>query len=118
MGRSPYYVSPATRMRNLRRAVGYFKSKSIANLRKLPDLVIETCAMIDIQPAQPQTLKLTPSPNKFIHVQPYIPPKPPPRQISKPLHSSQFPPDPQPRKTAKARRVLPPPRPNPFDCFN
>ena len=54
MGRSSGYTSPCTRVRSLKRAINFFKSKGIANSRKVPNLTQEICASVDIPP---QSLK-------------------------------------------------------------
>ena len=51
MGRLAGYVSPATRTRSLKRAINYFKSKGMANKRKIPNLVHEICVPVDIPPS-------------------------------------------------------------------
>ena len=50
MGRSAGYVSPATRVRSLRRAIQYFRLKGMANRRQTPELFQVRCASVDICP--------------------------------------------------------------------
>ena len=63
MGRSAFYTSPASKVRSLKRAIQYFKMKAISNLRKIPDLDVQCCAVVDIPPTHnirnlpPQELK-------------------------------------------------------------
>ena len=50
MGRSRSYTSPASKIRSLKRAIHYFKSKGLANTRKVPKLIHAECLSVDIPP--------------------------------------------------------------------
>ena len=97
MGRSAFYTSPASKVRSLKRAIQYFMMKAISNLRKIPDLDVQRCAVVDIPPTHnirnlpPQELKkncypfqpVKPSsiPNNLCHVnQPILHQNLPPTQ--------------------------------------
>ena len=76
MGRSPGYTSPATRVRSLKRAIKYFKSKGLAKSAKVPDLAREICTSVDIPPQSTSVLTISVlpsvsiSPNPMNHLQP------------------------------------------------
>ena len=113
MGRSALYASPASTIRSLKRAVKYFKMKAISNLRKIPDLALQRCAVVDIPPAQTKPNLPTQELKKTFHPSPFAKSSPMPNHhcnINKQVYHQNLTPteESKTRTTKSARRRLPP----------